>query len=291
MQLGFVRHVPWAAVVGVGLGAAVSGRWLALAPAVSHEVAATAEVAEQREAYLDPELARAVELVGHYAGEGVVHCEVGADLPPGRALGLSRGFVSDGVLSGTVADEHGVALVRGEADPADAPRRVVRWAGAWPGEVGTCTVEPPVRVPVGGWVIDGTGERVAGAWLESPAGAVLVGDDGRFVTSCWNTVPCMLQARTAAGVGEPTWVVPDGPMYGLEVLVAAGPRGREVVAELADQVALDRWQARADPLGLALEDPGFPDSARFVVELWESRERGARQSAAGLLEGLMVDVD
>lgn len=279
------RSIAGAAALGCGLAAWLGGSWGGELPSpqAAAPPPATADV------WLDPALADGIRLVGHYAGEGVLQCSVGRGLPPGRAVGVSRGFVSDGMLYATVDDDAGVARVHGERD---GPRSVVlRWHDAWPGEVGHCTAEPARPVAVDGWVERASGERVFDGEVGTQAGIVAVDRAGGFSTRCWEGVPCSFRVRAhhRAPWGAVTWVLPDGPTYGVVLVLDRPLAGPAVVEQLAAQVADEqRMEEMPDPLELALQDRAFPEGARFVVDLWRRRELRDRHSTAGLFEGLMV---
>lgn len=242
---------------------------------------------------LGTEMQRALELVGGYSGEGLIRCVVGELLPEGPVLGLSRGYVEDGLLTGTVSEPEGNARMQAPDDMAnDEPRAIVRWIDAWPGEEGRCDVLVPELVPVGGWVVHADGRPVtAGEVGNAVDGTWPISDDGRFEIDCWLGTRCSLAARAVMGGawGPFQALVPEGPTDGLELILEDPEPQQDLVSYLQEQVAEhERIAEMPDPLRLALADAAMPSVARPVVEAWLAKELAERDSAAGLLDELLL---
>lgn len=228
---------------------------------------------------------RALRVVADYAGEGLLRCDVGEMMEDGPATGLRRAHVEGGVLIAAVEDPSGRAKISLPGDPPNAaPRAVVRWSGAWPGESGRCQVLAPERITVSGRVlVDGQGVQAeVGNAVE---GTVRTGPDGSFVAECWLGADCPLAARRSFGQpwGPFETVVADGPVEGIALSLTAEPE-RDLKTFLEDQVAEDERLARSpDPLALALSDPTLPDEAKDLVSAWLDEQSEARQIAKTLL--------
>ncbi|MEZ4235104.1 MAG: hypothetical protein R3F59_02865 [Myxococcota bacterium] len=224
----------------------------------------------------------ALRAVAELTGEGVVRCSVGDTLPDGPVAGMTRARVEHGVLVGSVEDPEGQARIQLESDArSDAPRLVVRWSGAWPGETGSCEAIRPQRVAVTGTVVDARGRPVGGVEVGNGVdGFVTAGPDGHFVAACWRGSSCPLAARRSrmAGWGDFETLVPDGPLGGVQ-LVVDGPQAEgTVLSTLQEWVEdSDRVEQQADPLQLALADQDLPADARAVVEGWLQEEREQRE--------------
>ncbi|MEQ1505710.1 MAG: hypothetical protein ABMB14_25980, partial [Myxococcota bacterium] len=215
--------------------------------------------------------------VAEYAGDGVIRCTVGDSLPEGPVTGLNRARVEDGVLVGAVEDPDGQARIQLLADAkSDAPRLVVQWHGAWPGEVGACDALAPQRIAVSGQVVDRAGRPVPGAEVGNLVdGATPAGADGRFVVACWRGAECPLAARRSRseGWGEFVTVVPDAPVSGIELALDAPAPSQSLQSYLEERVAEDeRLEQQPDPLKLALADPRLTPEARELIEQWSEDE-------------------
>ncbi|HHO50849.1 MAG TPA: hypothetical protein ENK18_08210 [Deltaproteobacteria bacterium] len=235
---------------------------------------------------------RALELVGGYSGEGLIRCVVGDLLPDGPVQGLSRGYVEDGLLTGTVPEPEGDARMRSLDDLAnDEPRAIVRWIDAWPGEEGRCDVLVPELVTVEGWVVHEDGSPVVSGEVGNAVdGTWPISAEGRFEIECWLGTRCALAARSAIGAAWGPFValIPDGPMYGIELVLESSEPQQDLVGYLQEQVAEHERLARMpDPLQLALADASMPSMARPVLEGWLEEEHAERASVAGLLDELL----
>ena len=292
------RSTAFASLAGTSLAIALGAFWsgpMVDAEPRPIEIQRTTEVDHpELEPALDEDLARAAALVAEYSGEGVIHCTVGRQMLDGAPRGLRRAQVQDGVLVATVQQPAGHALVRGPFDAmTDDPRFVVRWREAWPGERGGCEVSVPERVPVDGWLVRRDGAAVATGEVRTELGVWPVLADGTFEASCWYQLPCTVQGRARPGASwsRPHTLVPDGPMYGVELVLTRPPASADVLETLEAEVVVEAAaEAMVDPFVLALADPRLPPASRPTVEAWHRQEASKRRSLAGLLEGMRVSL-
>lgn len=233
-----------------------------------------------------PVALRALQRVAEAAGEGWVACQLPADAPDGVPRGLGRGVRQGDTLVARVVDPSGVVALRaavpdpppGADDEAlaavlalrDAPPfAVARWAGAWPGEEGTCTVEPVRWAWVEGRVafvhgpVDG---RVHGC-----GGSHAVEADGRFAFEAVEGPPCALSFRDR-GLGGEVWVVPGSGRF---VTLPEGSPDDDAMRLDALRAELAALQAAADPVDRALEQGVDADEAA-LLRRWQADERAER---------------
>jgi hypothetical protein len=230
---------------------------------------------------------RALRVVADYSGEGVVRCPVGDALPEGEVVGISRARVEDGVLVGSVEEPSGRARILLPGDPRSAaPRLVLRWWDAWPGDAGSCELLVPEQVLVTGRVVDGQGRGVVAEVGNAVDGTVATAPDGTFVARCWRGAECPLAARREMGKpwGPFETLVVEGPsLDGIELRLDEAPH-RDLRAYLEDEVAEnERLAKQPDPLRLALSDPELPAEARALIEAWLDEQAEARAIAKNLL--------
>jgi hypothetical protein len=230
---------------------------------------------------------RALRVVADYAGEGVVRCPVGDALPEGEVVGIGRARVENGVLVGSVEEPSGRARLLLPSDPRSAaPRLVLRWWDAWPGDAGSCELLTPEQVLVTGRVVDAQGRGVQSEVGNAVDGTVATAPDGTFTVRCWRGAECPLAARGAMGKpwGPFETLVVEGPsLDGIELRLDEAPQ-RDLRAYLQDQVAEDeRLAKQPDPLRLALSDPELPSEARELIEAWLDEQAEARAIAKNLL--------
>lgn len=254
--------------------------------------------------HLEGERAALAALAG-VQGMGLVVCPLPplADeeplwIPSG---GISRPQFGADTVSGIVKEDAGRVTLnrdlpmpdevpRGEASEEDireevraqrrVPVAVLRWWDAWPGEMGTCVLEPVQNVVIRGKVVGPAGAPEAGSSVSACIEEAETDARGQFEIEAVVGVPCPIHVMSAAGQSfqGSTTLTPTGPnAQDITItLEARQPESRDKLEK--GHASMDRyWLARIEELEQALATPGLDAEATHLLELWRQEQQDERE--------------